>query len=56
MTSKERVLAALRHEPVDRVPRFIWLGNALSHQLAQELGMTGEQLSLEYLHNDVVST
>lgn len=54
--SKERVLAALRHEPVDRVPRFIWLGNALSHQLAQELGMTGEQLSLEYLHNDVVST
>jgi len=56
MTSKERVYAAMRFQPVDRVPRFIWMGSALGKRLAEEMGMTPEELSLNYLKNDVVST
>jgi len=54
MTSKERVFAALRHEPADRVPRFIWLGSALGHQLEREKGMTPGELSRHFLRNDVL--
>ena len=56
MTPKERVYAAMRFQPIDRVPRFIWLGNALGHQLEKELGMSRADLSLKYLKNDVMST
>ena len=54
MTSKERVAAALRFEPVDRVPRFIWLGNALGHQLEREKGITRAALDRDFLRNDVM--
>ena len=55
MTSKERVYAAMRFQPVDRVPRFIWLGGAVARRLACEMGMTKDELTLHYLKNDVLS-
>lgn len=54
MTSKERVFAALNYEQPDRVPRFIWLGNALGHQLSREKNMTFDELSRDFLRNDVL--
>jgi hypothetical protein len=39
MTSKQRVHAALRREPVDRVPVFMWFHPQTARRLAETLGV-----------------
>ena len=55
MTSKERVLAAIRRQPVDRVPRFVWLGETVTRRLAEHYGVPEEDVTLA-AGNDVLQT
>jgi uroporphyrinogen decarboxylase len=52
MTSRERVLAALRREPVDRVPVFMWFHPDTAATLARHLGILPHQVD-EAMGNDV---
>lgn len=40
MTPKERILAAIRHEPVDRIPTDIWATDEVWERLKRHLGVT----------------
>jgi len=53
MNHKERVLAALRHEKPDRIPRFIWLGRGAVKRLSRELEISPEKLDF-WLDNDIL--
>lgn len=54
MNSKERVYAAIRHESVDRLPRYIWVGRGAAEQLR---AVYGEEIDIdEFLGNDVRQT
>ena len=55
MTPKERVHAALRHKPVDRVPIFMWFHPETTNQLAALLEIPPESVS-EAMGNDVRQT
>jgi uroporphyrinogen decarboxylase len=55
MTAKERVHAALRREPVDRVPIFMWFHPDTTVQLARELEVPPEHLG-GVMGNDVTMT
>jgi uroporphyrinogen decarboxylase len=52
MTSKERVRAALRKQPVDRVPIFMWFHPATNDRLASFLGVPPAAVG-EVMGNDV---
>jgi uroporphyrinogen decarboxylase len=52
MTSRERVTAALRREPVDRVPVFMWFHPDTAATLAKHLGILPHQVD-EAMGNDV---
>ena len=52
MTSKERVHAALRREPVDRVPIFMWYHPDTAARLAVELGLPAACVS-EVMGDDI---
>jgi uroporphyrinogen decarboxylase len=52
MTGKERVLAALRKEPVDRVPIFMWFNPDTARDLAASLEIPTDALD-EAMGNDV---
>jgi uroporphyrinogen decarboxylase len=52
MTSRERVNAALRREPVDRVPVFMWFHPDTAALLAKHLGILPHQVD-EAMGNDV---
>ncbi|MCL2884165.1 MAG: uroporphyrinogen decarboxylase family protein [Oscillospiraceae bacterium] len=52
MTSKERVLAAVRRQPADRVPRFIWVGRGAADNMTRALGLKREDID-DYVQNDV---
>lgn len=52
MNSKQRVENALRHEPVDRVPIFMWFHPATATHLSQLLDISANDLN-EALGNDV---
>ncbi|MFA5865597.1 MAG: uroporphyrinogen decarboxylase family protein [Phycisphaerae bacterium] len=55
MTSKQRVLAALRHEEPDRVPRNLWYAPAVQQKLAEVYGKTGPELLIA-VGNDILET
>jgi uroporphyrinogen decarboxylase len=55
MTSKERVQKALRREPVDRVPVFMWFQPSTAQRLAHTLGIPAARL-VEALGDDVRQT
>lgn len=47
MTSKDRVYAALRRQPADRVPVFMWFHPATAARLGVELGVPSEPFELK---------
>ncbi len=53
MTSKERVLAALRRQPVDRVPIFLWYHPETALRLGRLLGIPPSRVG-EAMGNDVL--
>jgi uroporphyrinogen decarboxylase len=53
MTSRERVLTALRHEPPDRTPRDFWAEPPAWNRLFTHLGHTDKERVLEMLGIDV---
>ncbi len=53
MTSRERVLAALRHEQPDRTPRDFWAEPAAWNRLLAYLGLSEKEQVLERLGIDV---
>ena len=55
MTSKQRVLAAIRRETVDRVPRFFWVGDGAVGRLRKAYGVAPGQVDA-FLGNDVLQT
>jgi hypothetical protein len=55
MTHRERVQGALRREPVDRVPIFLWFHPDTAHRLAAALALPLNQLS-NALGDDVRQT
>lgn len=55
MNSKERVYAALRHEAVDRLPRYIWVGRGAADNLRAALGERAADMD-ELVGNDVKQT
>jgi uroporphyrinogen decarboxylase len=52
MTSKERVHAALRREPVDRVPIFMWFHPETAALLSQHLGVSIDCID-DVMFNDI---
>lgn len=55
MTSKERVQKALRREPVDRVPVWMWFHPSTARQLAKRLDIPAARLA-EAMGDDVRQT
>ncbi|MBI5083741.1 MAG: methyltransferase [Acidobacteria bacterium] len=55
MTSRERVHAALRREPADRVPIFMWFHPDTARLLSGVLGIPGGLVG-EAMGNDIVQT
>ena len=55
MTSKERVQKALRREPTDRVPVFMWFQPSTAQRLARTLDIPSSRLA-EVLGDDVRQT
>lgn len=55
MNSKERVYAAIHHEPIDRLPRYIWVGRDAGEILCASLGKKEEDID-ELIGNDVKQT
>lgn len=55
VNSKERVYAALRHEAVDRLPRYIWVGRGAADNLRAALGERAADMD-ELVGNDVKQT
>jgi len=55
MTSKERVYAAVRRKPIDRLPRFIWVGSGAAENLRQALGVPADAVD-DFVKNDVRQT
>jgi len=55
MTSKQRVLSAIRHETPDRAPRFFWVGDGAAKRLQQAYGIAPDQVDA-FLGNDVRQT
>jgi uroporphyrinogen decarboxylase len=55
MTSKQRVHAALRREPVDRVPVFMWFHPQTAERLARRLGIPVSRVA-EAMGDDVRQT
>lgn len=55
MTSKERVLAALRREPADRVPVFMWFHPVTARRLARLLDIPAGRVS-EAMGDDIRQT
>jgi len=55
MTHKERVYAALRREPTDKPPRFIWFGNGVLSQMREKYGLDPLHVDLKY-GNDILQT
>ena len=55
MTSNERVHAALKRQPVDRVPVFMWFHPATAQRLAALLEVVASDVA-EAMGNDVVMT
>lgn len=41
MTSKERVYAAIRRKPVDRLPRYLWFHPDILREAGERMGTTG---------------
>lgn len=55
MNSIERVYAAIRHQPVDRLPRFSWIGRGAGDNLRKALGSQADDID-ELIGNDVKQT
>jgi len=55
MTSKERVIAALKHNKIDRVPRFIWMGGEVRRRLMTKYGLSPVGLEVK-VGNDILQT
>ena len=55
MTSKERVLAAVRRQPTDRLPRYFWVGKGAADNLCKEFGIQYDQID-SFMGNDVRQT
>ena len=52
MTGKERVIAAVRRKPYDRVPRWFWVGKGANDNLCAKYGLTPDQVD-DFVGNDV---
>ena len=48
MTNRERVMAALKGEPVDRVPLAFWMHNFATENSAQTLAAESLRLAREF--------
>lgn len=55
MISKERVYAALKRQPVDRVPIFMWFHPETAIAMGKELGVSPDEVSLK-LGDDIAQT
>jgi len=55
MTHKERVYSALRHEPADIIPRFVWFGNGILSRMREKEGLDPLDVDLKF-GNDVLQT
>lgn len=53
MNSRERVYAAIRREPVDRMPRYLWVGDGAADNLARAYGAKKEDIDF-FVGNDVL--
>ena len=49
MNGKERVLRAVHHQPVDRIPYFYYAEESVSERLAEFLGLS--EYSIDTLHD-----
>jgi len=55
MNSKERVYAAIRRQPVDRLPRYIWIGRGAADNLRRAFGEKANDIDA-LIGNDVKQT
>lgn len=55
MNSKERVYAAIRFLPTDKIPRFVWFGAETKRLLTEKLGLTPIEAQIKF-GNDILST
>jgi uroporphyrinogen decarboxylase len=55
VTSKERVLAAIRRKPLDRLPRSLWIGAGAAQNMRIKLGVDEKEVEF-YVKNDVLQT
>ncbi len=53
MTSRERVLAAIRHEESDRVPLDFWAEDIVWTRLLRDLNLPSKRALLERFHIDL---
>ncbi len=53
MTSRERVLAAVNHQPTDRVPADMWAEEPVWERLLKDLGSSNREEILNRLHVDL---
>ena len=51
--SKERVLAAIRHETADRVPIDFWAESDVKRKLCERLGLKDEESLLRHFQVDI---
>lgn len=52
MTPRERILAAIKHKPVDRIPMDYWGTPEATKKLMKELGVSDE---MQLWHNIILS-
>ena len=55
MTGKVRVYNAIQRKPIDRLPRFIWVGKGAAENLSRAYGIKVEDADA-FVGNDVLQT
>jgi uroporphyrinogen decarboxylase len=53
MTSKERVLSAIQRKPIDRLPRYFWIGKGAAENICKEYHITPDEVEA-FVGNDVM--